>query len=148
MSFINVYVHYVWSTKNRFPLLDTEKLRQKVWFHILDNAREQGIHIDFVNGYTDHCHCLASLNHHQSIDKIVQFIKGESSHWINQKKICKEPFEWQDEYFAVSVSPKNVPIVREYIKRQEEHHRTISFDEEYNQLMKISKLKILPSIQR
>jgi putative transposase len=65
MSFIKVYIHFVWSTKNRIPFLATKELRQKVWKHIKENAKEKGIHIDFVNGYSDHCHCLVSLGQNQ-----------------------------------------------------------------------------------
>ncbi|MHB1180000.1 MAG: IS200/IS605 family transposase, partial [Daejeonella sp.] len=60
------------------------------------------------NGYADHCHCVISLEVDQTIQKLVQLIKGESSFWINNKSGFEFPpgkrFEWQDEYFAVSVS--------------------------------------------
>jgi REP element-mobilizing transposase RayT len=63
MPFIKVYIHFVWSTKNRIQFLDTKELRQLVWNHIRKNAKKKGIHIDFINGYSDHCHCLISLGH-------------------------------------------------------------------------------------
>ncbi|MFT6870854.1 IS200/IS605 family transposase, partial [Polaribacter sp.] len=114
MSFIKVYIHFVWSTKNRIPFLATKELRQKVWKHIKENAKEKGIHIDFVNGYSDHCHCLVSLGPDQTIQKLMQLIKGESSFWINQQRLTKEKFQWQTEYFAVSVSESIVEKVRNY----------------------------------
>ena len=86
MSFIKVYVHYVWSTKNREPLLSAD-IRFDVFNHIRENARKKNIFIDFINGYIDHVHCLISLNDDLSIGKIAQLIKGESSHWINQNKL-------------------------------------------------------------
>ena len=61
---------------------------------------------------------------------------GESSHWINENRIFKKKFEWQDEYFAVSVSESAVNRVRDYIKNQEEHHRKKSFMEESNEFMR------------
>lgn len=51
-----------------------------MWQHIMDNARDKGIYIDFINGYTDHCHCLISLGSEQNISKIMQLIKGESAY--------------------------------------------------------------------
>jgi len=57
------------------------------------------------------------------MSKIIQLIKGESSYWINKHKLCKQKFESQDEYFAVSVSESMVDKVRGYIKNQEEHHK-------------------------
>lgn len=104
MSFIKVYIHFVWSTKNRVPFLDSKELRLKVWNHIRENAKEKGIFIDFINGYNDHCRCLISLGIDQTIQKVMQLIKGESSFWENKNRHTKEKFEWQDEYFAVSVS--------------------------------------------
>ena len=136
MPYVNVKIHFVWSTKNRVPFLASSELRKKVWKHIKDNSIEKGIFIDMINGYQEHCHCLISLGMDQSISKIMNLLKGESSYWINKNKLCREKFEWQDEYFAMSVSDSSVPRVREYIKNQEEHHRTKTFAEEYDLLMK------------
>lgn len=124
----------VWSTKLRAPLL-TKDIRPAVFQHMLSNAKSKGIHLDFVNGYTDHVHCLISLNREQTIAKIVQLIKGESSFWINSNKLCKEKFEWQDEYFAVSVSESGINAVRNYIKNQEAHHSKKTFQEEYDEFI-------------
>ena len=106
--------------------------QRKVWKHISENAKEKGIYIDFINGYSDHCHCLISLGADQNIQKIMQLIKGESSFWINKNRLTKEKFEWQDEYFAVSVSESIIDKVRDYIKNQETHHKKKTFQEEYD----------------
>jgi len=135
MPFLKVYIHFVWSTKNRVPYLDSKELRQKVWNHIRENAKEKGIFIDFINGYNDHCHCLISLGVDQTIQKVMQLIKGESSFWINKQGLTQQKFEWQDEYFAVSVSESVPEKVRNYIKNQEEHHLKKSFQAEYNEFM-------------
>jgi REP element-mobilizing transposase RayT len=135
MPFIKVYIHFVWSTKNRYPFLNTKEMRLKVWNHIRENGKEKAIFIDFINGYSDHCHCLVSLGVDQTIQKVMQLIKGESSFWINKQELCEKKFEWQDEYFAVSVSESNINKVREYIKNQEEHHARKSFQEEYNEFI-------------
>ena len=135
MSFVKVYIHFVWSTKNRYPFIDSKELRLKVWKHIRENAKEKGIYIDFINGYSDHCHCLVSLGIDQTIQKVMQLIKGESSFWINKNELTNEKFERQDEYFAVSVSESMVDRVREYIKNQEEHHRKKTFQQEYDEFI-------------
>ena len=136
MPFVKVYIHFVWSTKNRYPFLNSKELRAEVWNHIQENAKEKGIFIDFINGYSDHCHCLVSLGIDQTIQKVVQLIKGESSFWINKNKLTKEKFEWQDEYFAVSVAESILDKVRAYIANQEEHHRIKTFQEEYEEFIK------------
>ena len=135
MPFIKIWIHLVWATKKREPLL-TKDIHQLVFKHIRENAVIKNIHIDFVNGHVDHVHCLISLHPEQTISKVMQLIKGESSCWINKNNLCKEHFEWQDEYFAVSVSESGVNKVREYIKNQEEHHSKKTFQEEYDEFMK------------
>lgn len=130
MPFVKVYIHFVWSTKNRLPYLNSRAARVKLWEHMKDNAKQKGIFIDTINGYQEHCHCLISMGSDQTISKIMQLIKGESSFWINREHLCDHKFEWQDEYFAVSVSPSDLPRVREYIRNQEEHHSRKSFTEE------------------
>ena len=134
MPFVRIWIHLVWATKNRQPLL-TKDIRQKVFAHVRENASKKNIYVDFVNGYTDHVHCLISLNQEQTIAKVAQLIKGESSFWINKNKLCKENFEWQDDYFAVSVSESGVNRVREYIKNQEIHHGTKTFQQEYDEFI-------------
>ena len=62
-------------------------------------------------------------------------MKGESSFWINKLEITQQKFEWQDEYFAVSVSESMIDKVRDYIKNQEEHHKTRTFQQEYDEFM-------------
>ena len=136
MPYVKVKIHLVWSTKNREPFLASSALRTKVWKHINDNAVDKGIFIEMINGYQEHCHCLISLGIDQTISKIMQLLKGESSYWINKNKLCSDKFEWQDEYFATSVSEAMVPRVRAYIRNQEDHHRTKTFAEEYDLLLK------------
>ncbi len=135
MPFVKVYMHIVWSTKNRIPFLNSKDLRINVWKHIKQNASEKGIFIDVVNGYSDFCHCLISLSTNQTIEKVVQLIKGESSFWINKNNMTEEKFAWQDEYFAVSVSESMIEKVRNYIINQEKHHLTKSFSEEYEEFI-------------
>ncbi len=70
------------------------------------------------------------------MQNIMQLIKGESSYWINKNELTSQKFEWQDEYFAVSVSKSGLDAVRKYIHNQEEHHRKKSFQEEYEEFIK------------
>lgn len=134
MPFVRVWIHLVWSTKNRVPFL-TEDIRTKVFQHIRENAIQKGIHLDFINGVADHIRCLISLGTDQTIEKIVQLIKGESSFWINKNNLTKFKFGWQDEYFAVSVSEANLDAVRKYIANQEAHHKKRTFDAEFEEFL-------------
>ncbi len=87
--------------------------------HIKSNAKKKGIFIIEINCVSDHIHILISLGSDQSIGKVVQLIKGESSHWINQNKLVRGKFEWQDDYIAVFVSKSILDKVRKYITNQE-----------------------------
>ena len=95
MSFTKIWIHLVWATKRREPVL-LKSVRQRLFPHIWENGREKNIHIDFVNGHIDHVHALLSLNPEQSISKVAQLIKGESSWWINKNNLTPAKFEWQD----------------------------------------------------
>ena len=100
-----------------------------------------GVFVDFVNGHEDHCHCLISLGVNQPVNKVMQLIKGESSFWINKNNhlfpnLKNKKFEWQDEYFALSVSESLLNKVRNYIKNQEEHHKKKTFKEEYDEFIR------------
>ena len=129
MSFIRIWTHCVWSTKNRIPFL-TERIKQPLVDHIIKNAIEKGIYIDCINGHLDHIHALVSLGSRQNISDIMQLIKGESSFWINKEKMTRIRFSWQDDFYAVSVSHSAINKVRSYIKGQVDHHKKISLQEE------------------
>jgi len=135
MPYIKIYVHMVWSTKNRIKFL-TKDIRSRVFIHIKENAELKGIHLDFVNGYEDHVHCLVSLTANMSVAKIANLIKGESSHWINKNNLTKVSFEWQDEYWAAGVGEKEIARVRNYIRKQERHHNKKFFEEELEEFIK------------
>ena len=138
MSFVKVYIHFVWNTKNRHPFLSTKEIRRKIWQHIRENAKAKEIYIDRINGYKEHCHCLISLGKNQTIQEIAKLLKGESSHWINKENILENErlkFSWQEEYYAVSVSESILNRVRNYIENQERHHLKKTYQEECEELI-------------
>lgn len=136
MSWIRIWVHLVFTTKNNDPLMTSKEVRKTIFQHIKKNAESKDIWIDNINGYNNHIHCLISIGREQTISKIAQLIKGESAHWINKGKMIKSKFIWQDDYWAVGVSESHLKNVREYIQKQEEHHKRISFSEEIELFMK------------
>jgi REP element-mobilizing transposase RayT len=139
MAYVKNWLHCVWGTKSRTPFLTAEKKLQII-NHIKTNAKSKTIYIDCINGHLDHVHCLISLNPDQSLSKVIQLIKGESSFWINKNGIINSKFEWADEYFGISVGESELHRVREYIRNQEEHHRLRTWEEEYNEFIMDYKL--------
>ena len=131
MSYVTIWLHCVWSTKNR-KISIPHKYRPHVLNHFREYAKQHGIVIDYINLHKDHVHLLVNLGKTQNVAGIVHRIKGESSFWLNKMKFFGYHFQWQDDYFAVSVSPSHVEGVRKYIARQDEHHRKMTWDEEMN----------------
>ena len=134
MSYIRIWVHCVWTTNKRIPYLKDE-IRDKVIYHIRDNAIQKGIYIDHINGYHEHLHALISLGGQQTVSEIMQKIKGESSFWINKNKMTRLKFEWQDDFYAVSIGMSQAENLRKYIRNQEEHHKNVPFQEELDSLI-------------
>ncbi|MBL7849932.1 MAG: transposase [Cyclobacteriaceae bacterium] len=134
MPFLKIWIHAVWATSGRQPLL-LPHIRKKVFLHIKENGIQKGIVVDRVNGYDDHVHVLLSLSNDQSIARTIQLLKGESSFWINKNSLIPMKFQWQDEYYAASVSDTHLLNLRNYIDSQEEHHRKKTFLDEYEELI-------------
>jgi REP element-mobilizing transposase RayT len=98
--------------------------------HFREQAKEKNIFLDYINAHEDHMHALINLGKQQNITDIMHQLKGESSYWINKVDVMPFKFQWQDDYFAISVSPSHVERVRRYIQNQDEHHRKITWEEE------------------
>ncbi len=136
MPFIKIWIHLIFSTKNRAQLI-TKELKPQLLAHIRENADSKQIYLDSINCVSDHIHMLVSLKGEQSISKVTMLLKGESSFWINNKKLSKFKFEWQDEFIAVSIGESALAKVRKYIANQEEHHKTKTYAEEYEEFIKV-----------
>jgi len=116
MPYIKVYIHFIWATKNRKPII-TKELKPLLLTHIKENSIKKGIFIHSLNCVEDHVHLLISLGSEQTISKVAMLIKGESSFWVNKQKLTPYKFEWQDEYIALAVSESAIPNVSRYISR-------------------------------
>ena len=134
MAFLKMQIHMVWTTKNRAPFLK-RTVRSSIFDHIRENARSKNIFVDSIGGGQEHIHLLISMGAKGSIAEIARLLKGESSFWINQQKLVLGKFGWQDDYYAVSVGESELPRVRNYIHNQDEHYRTRSFSEEYQEFI-------------
>lgn len=129
MSYVNIWVHVVFCTKSREKVL-TEKVSLELYNFIRNYCLSKNIYLDSISGFTDHIHLLLSLGKTQQIAKVLQLIKGSSAFYLNQTNVLSRKFQWQDDYYAMSVSQSQVEKVRRYISMQMEHHRYKSFEEE------------------
>ncbi len=133
-SFTKIYIHLVWSTKERQPLLHRDA-RPAIRHHVLEYASSKRIFIRCLNLQIDHVHASLSLLSNQCVDDLVRLLKGESSHWINHQNVIGPKFSWQRGYGAFSISPGHLNAVESYIRNQDEHHRKKSFGQEFTTLL-------------
>jgi REP element-mobilizing transposase RayT len=140
MSYVSSYFHSVFSTKERRPLM-TPQLRERLWPFMGGIARQNKMKAIEVGGVEDHVHLLLSLPSAMPVSKAMQFIKGGSSKWIHETFPEQRLFTWQDEYGAFSVSVSQLDKTITYIKGQPEHHRKMTFQEEFLALLKKHNLE-------
>jgi len=133
-SLAKVYIHIIFSTKNRYPFISNEIKNELCAYisGILINIQSDVIKI---NGTGDHLHVLCTLPRTTSIAMVLEEIKKSSSKWIKTKGKKWDKFAWQDGYGIFSVSQSLVKKTEEYIKNQEEHHKKISFQDELRQFL-------------
>jgi putative transposase len=134
-TYTSVYVHYVFSTKNRMPVLSKE-IRERLWAYMGGIARENGMVAKAVGGFEDHAHLLVSLPTTITMAKGVQLIKGGSSKWLHETFPALHDFAWQEGYGAFGACISIIPETIAYIADQEEHHRHKSFQVEYIAFLK------------
>lgn len=89
-----------------------------------------------INNMEDHLHLFVGLHPDQSIAAIMQLVKGESAEWINQERLTRQKFQWQNGYAAFSHAKSQLDTVVKYIHNQQEHHRKVTFLDEYQKMLK------------
>ena len=135
-SLAKIYLHLVFSTKDRRPFLRERGLRQELHAYMAGACRQMNSPSLVVGGVEDHVHLLCFLSRTITIADLVKELKRESSKWIKTKSQKDADFRWQGGYGAFSISPAHVDDLRRYIENQEEHHRRESFQDEYRRLLK------------
>ena len=132
-SLSRIIVHLVFSTKNRAPLL-APNCRERMFEYLGGVLKKLECPPIRIGGVADHVHVLFVLNKTQSVSGVVEELKKDSSKWA--KQTIHPEFFWQNGYGAFSVSPSNVDQVVAYIENQEEHHRTMTFQDELRELFR------------
>lgn len=134
-SLAQIYLHLVFSTKDRFPYLQDSVIRNEAHKYLGGTCNQQGCPVLIVGGVADHVHILCRFGRTISVAKLIQELKGDSSQWVKTKAPSVTDFYWQNGYGAFSVSPGHVESLRSYIANQEEHHTKESFQDEFRRLL-------------
>lgn len=129
-----VLVHMIFSTKNRIPVL-TPEIQTELHPYLSVVLREYDCPSLQVGGVEDHVHLLFGLSRTKTVAQVAETVKTSSSKWIKTKGWALEEFHWQAGYGAFSVSQSNATAVMRYIQNQAEHHRKVTFQEEYRKFL-------------
>jgi len=138
-SLARILVHLIFSTKNRDPVL-TPEIRFELHPYLAGVLQEDGCPSLQVGGVEDHVHLLLGLSRTRTVAQMVENVKTCSSKWMKTQGAAFSAFHWQAGYGAFSVSQSNADAVIQYIKNQEEHHRKMTFQEEYRRFLKLYKI--------
>jgi len=117
-----IFVHIIWSTWDRLPLVENEEVKRAVYACIAAKCSQLRCRALAVGGVQDHVHLLSKLHRTVALAELVGEVKGSSSHMANHKYRLETPLRWQRGYAALSVSPHLVEKVRVYIQNQSKHH--------------------------
>lgn len=133
-TYTKIYLHVIFSVHGR------QNLIEKKWMDSLHkficgivNVKEQKVYA--IGGMPDHIHILLSMKPGMAISGLVRDIKSNSSRWVNDKKLIRGKFQWQEGFAAFSYGQSQVDNVIAYINNQEEHHRVKTFKDEYIELL-------------
>lgn len=129
-SFAALYYHLVFSTKDRRLLLQPD-IAPRIHEYIGGIIHGLGGNSIIVGGVADHIHALSSIVKTVAVASALRDIKADSSKWIHQTFPEMRDFAWQEGYGAFSISVSGLDAVKRYIENQAEHHRTVTFQEEF-----------------
>ena len=129
-SFACLHHHLIFSTKNRAPLI-TPGVQPRLFDYVGGILRSEGCALTAAGGMPDHVHLLVSLDRQVAIADALRIIKANSSRWVHETFPTLSGFAWQAGYGAFAVSYSHLDRVKAYLSRQGEHHRRMTFQEEF-----------------
>ena len=135
-SLVQDYLHIVYSTKMRVPYLKDKEVREEMFRYLSGVCRNIDCPPICVGGHIDHVHIFCRLSANVTIANLIKSTKVDSSKWIKTKGQDYRGFRWQSGYGAFSISASHRKPLISYIQGQEEHHRTVTFQEEFLTLLK------------
>ncbi|MDB6040878.1 MAG: transposase [Verrucomicrobiales bacterium] len=133
-TYSQILYHLVFSTKNRRPVLDAGS-RDDLFRYVWGFLKNKECHLYRINGVEDHVHILTSLHPTVALSDLIHDLKLATSTWVKSEKIFPAFEKWQEGYGAFTISWPDRDGIIEYIKNQVEHHKSVSFREEYIQLL-------------
>ncbi len=134
-TYTQIHIHFVFAVKFRDGSINSQ-WKNTLYKYITGIIHNNNHKLLAINGTSDHIHILIGLRPSQSISDLMKDVKQSSSKWINENKLVKGHFEWQEGYGAFSHSKSQINKVIDYIDNQESHHKKLTFKEEYLDFLK------------
>jgi putative transposase len=134
-TYTQIHIQAVFTVQDRNSII-LNSWKDELYKYITGIIQNNKHKLLAINGMPDHIHILLGLRPSQSFSDLMQDIKGNSSKWINEKRLVRGKFSWQEGYGAFSYSKAEIPYIVQYINNQKEHHSKRSFLEEYLDLLK------------
>jgi putative transposase len=134
-TYTQIHIHFVFAVKFRDGIISSQ-WKNTLYKYITGTIHNNNHKLLAINGTSDHIHILIGLRPSQSISDLMKDVKQSSSKWINENKLAKGHFEWQEGYGAFSHSKSQINKVIDYIDNQESHHKKLTFKEEYLDFLK------------
>lgn len=135
IDYNNLYTHFILITKNRYPFIKEES-RERIEKYITGIVNNTGSKLYAIYPNPEHVHILVSRNPRISEVELLTKVADGSSQFIGKEKLCAGNFQWQESGSAFSVSKADVDKVCKYILNQPEHHKKVTFQEEYDEFVK------------
>lgn len=133
-TYTKIYIHAVFAVQNRVMLI-RDDWKNDLYAYMGGIIKTNGHKPLAINGVADHIHAFIGMKPAQSLSDLMQDIKGSSSKWINDKRLVKGHFNWQEGYGAFSYAHSQIDIVIKYINNQQAHHKKKTFKEEYLEIL-------------
>ena len=135
IEYNNLYTHFVLITSSRFPIIEEiHRVRIEKYMTGIINNNESKLYSIYAN--PEHVHFLVSRSPKLSEVALATIVAESTERFVNENKLCKGAFAWQQSASAFSVSKSDIDKVCKYILNQPEHHRKVSFSEEYESFIK------------
>ncbi|MFO8000074.1 MAG: IS200/IS605 family transposase [Marinilabilia sp.] len=134
-SLVKNYIHITFSTKERHPFID-KSIDDELFAYLAGICKRQESFPVEIGGTKDHVHILCLLSRKIALMKLIEELKSHSSNWMKTKGTKFQNFYWQNGYGGFSVNPSEIEVVRKYILNQEEHHKKMTFQDEFRAFLK------------
>ncbi len=143
IEYNNLYTHFIFTTLHRLPVIE-EKYRQRIEKYITGIVNNNDSHLYSIYANPEHVHFLISRSPELSEESVATIVAESSQRFINENKLCAAQFIWQNSASAFSVSKSDVDKVCKYILNQPEHHKKVSYQEEYDAFIKFYQKTLQP----